>query len=174
MQGIFTIHQGLVKIEGYSPKGTSHTLALAGPGDIIGHADLFLEETYPTSASALKDCEISFVSRSDILNLIKGDYIQRFALLSHISQGVRVAEEKWLNQINKEAPQRIAKTLLFLHSKFQPHYWTRKEIAQWAGTTPETVMRTLSQFEKDGIISKQDNRHIRIVCIEKLKEICLS
>ena len=91
-------------------------------------------------------------------------------LLSHISKDLRVAEEKWLGQMDKGASERIAEALLFLQEHFQHQNWTRREIAQWAGTTPETVIRTLSQFEKDGLIDQSDGRSIRIVLKDKLKE----
>jgi CRP-like cAMP-binding protein len=36
--------------------------------------------------------------------------------------------------------------------------WTRKEIADWAGTTSETVIRTLSLFEDQKLITTQGKR----------------
>lgn len=59
-----------------------------------------------------------------------------------------------MNQINKSAPARIAEAILFLDEHFHSVQWTRKEIAEWAGTTPETVIRTLSTLESDGLIQK--------------------
>ncbi|MCK6599626.1 MAG: helix-turn-helix domain-containing protein, partial [Bdellovibrionaceae bacterium] len=59
--------------------------------------------------------------------------------------------------------------ILFLQDHFKDQLWTRKEIAQWAGTTPETVMRTLSQFEKEGLID-QSGRRIIIIKRDKIQE----
>ena len=63
-----------------------------------------------------------------------------------------------------------AEALLFLQDHFTHQGWTRREIAQWAGTTPETVIRTLAQFEKEGFIDQSDGRSIRILNRDKLRE----
>ncbi|MNL55757.1 transcriptional regulator FixK [compost metagenome] len=72
--------------------------------------------------------------------------------------------------MDKGASERIAEALLFLQDHFKHQNWTRREIAQWAGTTPETVIRTLAQFEKEGLIDQSDGRSIRILLKEKLQE----
>lgn len=79
-----------------------------------------------------------------------------------------MAEEKWVGQMDKGAPERVAEALVFLQDHFSQQQWTRREIAQWAGTTPETVIRTLAQFEKDGLIDQSDGRNIRILSKERL------
>jgi CRP-like cAMP-binding protein len=56
--------------------------------------------------------------------------------------------------VDKAAPERIAEAVLFLKENFADQSWTRKDIAEWAGTTPETVMRTLADFEEEGLIAQ--------------------
>ena len=63
--------------------------------------------------------------------------------------------------------ERIAEALLFLRENFQDKNWTRKEISEWAGTTTETVIRTLADFEKEGLI-EQTGRLITISKRDKL------
>ena len=46
---------------------------------------------------------------------------------------------------------------------------SRKEIAEYAGTTVETVARTLTQFEKEGLIEKI-GRSFEILDGEKLRK----
>ncbi len=168
--GIFTIQSGLVKLEVTSATGTAHTLRLVGPGGTLGYRSLFASEPYHASAIALKDCELCFLPKAEILNIFKTHPELAMNLLSHVSKDLRVAEEKWVDQMDKDASERIAEALLFLQDHFTHQNWTRKEIAQWAGTTPETVIRTLSQFEKDGLIDQSDGRQIQVISREKLKD----
>lgn len=168
--GIFTIQSGLVKLEVTSSSGSTHTVRLVGPGGALGYRSLFSGEPYHASAVAVEDCELCFLSKADVMDIFSCHPELAMKLLSHISKDLRVAEEKWLGQMDKGASERIAEALLFLQEHFQHQNWTRREIAQWAGTTPETVIRTLSQFEKDGLIDQSDGRSIRIVLKEKLKE----
>jgi CRP-like cAMP-binding protein len=168
--GIFTIQSGLVKLEVTSASGSAHTVRLVGPGGALGYRSLFSNEPYHASAVAVEDCELCFLSKVDVMTIFECHPELAMKLLSHISKDLRVAEEKWLGQMDKGASERIAEALLFLQEHFEHQNWTRREIAQWAGTTPETVIRTLSQFEKDGLIDQSDGRSIRIVLKDKLKE----
>lgn len=167
--GIFTIQSGLVKLEVTSSSGAAHTLRMMGPGAALGYRSLFANEPYHASAIAVEDCELCFISKADIMNVFTKHPELALKLLSHISKDLRIAEEKWMGQMDKGAAERIAEALLFLQDHFLHQNWTRREIAQWAGTTPETVIRTLAQFEKEGLIDQTDGRSIRILEKEKLK-----
>ncbi|MFS4457710.1 Crp/Fnr family transcriptional regulator [Bdellovibrio sp. HCB2-146] len=168
--GIFTIQKGLVKLEVTSPTGSAHTLRLVGAGGTLGYRSLFANEPYHASAVAVDDCELCFLPKASVMEIFKCHPDLAMKLLSHISKDLRMAEEKWLGQMDKGASERIAEALLFLQEHFKHQNWTRREIAQWAGTTPETVIRTLAQFEKDGLIDQSDGRSIRILLKEKLQE----
>lgn len=167
--GVFTVQSGLIKLEVISAKGTAHTLRLMGPGSIIGYRSLFANEPYHASAIAVEDSELCFLPKEGLLRLTKEHSQVALNLMSYLAKDLRAAEEKWVYQIDKEAPERVAEALLFLQQHFHGQNWTRREIAEWAGTTPETVMRTLSQFEKNGWISTV-GRSIQITNKEKIKE----
>ena len=55
---------------------------------------------------------------------------------------------------DKEVPARVAEALLYFVANIPEHKFTRKEIADWAGTTPESVIRTLGDFEDDNLIAQ--------------------
>lgn len=167
--GIYAIESGLVKLEVNSPKGAAHTLRLMGPGSILGYRSLFANEPYLASAMAVEDSQLCFIPKSDILKIASTQPQAALNLMSYLAKDLRLAEEKWMDQIDKEAPERVAEALVFLLDHFQDQDWTRREIAEWAGTTPETVMRALAQFEKSGWI-QQDGRRIQIVDKNKMKE----
>lgn len=168
--GIFTIQSGLVKLEVTSQTGAAHTLRLMGPGGALGYRSLFANEPYHASAIAVEDCELCFIAKADIMHVFSKHPEMALKLLEHVSKDLRIAEQKWMGQMDKGAAERIADALLFLQDHFAHQSWTRREIAQWAGTTPETVIRTLAQFEKEGLIDQTDGRNIRIVSRDKLRE----
>ncbi|AHI06390.1 transcriptional regulatory protein [Bdellovibrio bacteriovorus W] len=166
--GIFTIQSGLVKLEAVSPNGAAHTLRLVGAGGALGYRSLFANEPYHASAIAVEDCELCFIPKAEIMSIFAAHPHLAMKLLTHVSKDLRMAEEKWVGQMDKGAPERVAEALVFLQDHFSQQQWTRREIAQWAGTTPETVIRTLAQFEKDGLIDQSDGRNIRILSKERL------
>ena len=86
-----------------------------------------------------------------------------FQIMKALSEDLKLADSKWTDQMDKDVPQRVAEAIIYLQDHFEHQNWTRKEIAEWAGTTPESVIRTLSQFEKAGLIDQTDGRNIKIL-----------
>lgn len=166
--GLFFVQSGLVKLEKVSEDGSAHTLRIMGPGGILGYRSLFASEPYHATAIAVDDVELCFVPKAEILNVFRDHPEVALRLLNHVAKDLRMAEERWMDQMDKGAPERIAEALIFLQDHFHSQTWTRREIAEWAGTTPETVMRTLAQFEKESLID-QSGRQITILNKNLLK-----
>ena len=70
--------------------------------------------------------------------------------------------------------ERVVDTLLYLHKKFGQQNnqinisLSRKEIADFAGTTDEQVTRIYSSLKKEGLI-EITNKKINILQLEKLQ-----
>src|SRR5215475_2834525 len=62
--GCYRLNEGLLKVSSTSHTGAERILAILGPGAIVG--DLAMIDGLPRSASvtALRDCKLSFISRS--------------------------------------------------------------------------------------------------------------
>ncbi|HEY8271597.1 MAG TPA: Crp/Fnr family transcriptional regulator [Pseudobdellovibrionaceae bacterium] len=166
--GLFFVKSGLVKLEKISEDGSAHTLRIVGPGGVLGYRSLFADEPYHATAIAVDQLELCFVPKAEILLTFQNHPEVALRLLNHLAKDLRLAEERWIHQVDKEAGERIAEALIFLQDHFQSQTWTRREIAEWAGTTPETVMRTLAQFEKEALLV-QNGRQITILNKELLK-----
>lgn len=167
--GFFSVNSGLMKIESTSAQGNSLTLRVVGPGGAIGYRSLFADQPYKATAVAVEDSSLCFIPKNLLFEILRKHPAATLNLLCHISKDLGQAESKWVDQIEKAAAGRVAEALLFLSDQFTHDHWTRKEIAQWAGTTTETVIRTLAQFEKQGMIDQKD-RQIRILNRLDLKE----
>lgn len=166
--GLFFVQSGLVKLEKISEDGSAHTLRIMGPGGILGYRSLFAGEPYHATAIAVDEVELCFVPKIEILAVFRDHPEVALRLLNHVAKDLRLAEERWMDQMDKGASERIAEALIFLQDHFHSQTWTRREIAEWAGTTPETVMRTLAQFEKESLID-QSGRQITILNKDILK-----
>lgn len=153
-EGLYSVREGVVKIELLTPQGQVNIVNFIGSGGLLGYRSFFKNEPHLTSAVAVEDCVVSFLPAADVKKLFECHRELTLKLVSKLADDVKEAEIKWLNQINKSAPARIAEALLFLDEHFHSVQWTRKEIAEWAGTTPETVIRTLSTLESEGLIQK--------------------
>jgi CRP-like cAMP-binding protein len=167
--GLFAIRSGVVKLEAINEEGDAHTLKLIGAGGVLGYRSFFKGQPYQKTAIVMETTEVCFLPKKEVMNLFNGHPELGLKLINLLTNDLDRAESKWMDQIDKGAPARIADALLFLNESFQGSSWTRKEIAEWAGTTTETVIRTLAQFEKEGII-QQNYKNFTILSEVKLNQ----
>lgn len=151
-RGVYCVSAGLVKLERVSRSGGARLLNVVQAGDILGSRTVFSDEKYSMSAVALEDASVCFVPRSILLKLVQREPSLAISLLCDISREAKRNDGRLYQSSEISAPGRVADTLLFLKENFGGRRWTRSEIAAWAGTTAETVVRCLSQFEKDALI----------------------
>lgn len=167
--GVYCIHKGKVKIHKLGGEGKEQIVRLAGDSNIIGYRSILSSETYMASATALENTDVCFIAKETITNLIKSNSNFSFSLLELLSDDLKRAEKKITNMAQKHVRERIAETILLLREAYGfkadgvsiDSNLTRKEIANIAGTTTETSIRILSEFQKDGII-ELEGKNIRI------------
>lgn len=166
--GLYTVTSGSVKLEFTSDEGQCHTLRYSGPGSALGYRALFARDRYQATAITMEITEVCFVPKHTIMEIFARYPELTFKIVEALSRDLKISEQKWIAQMDKDASERVAEALLFLQEHFEHLNWTRKEIAEWAGTTPETVIRTLAQFEKEGYIDQSQSRKIRLLDKKKL------
>ena len=108
-------------------------------------------------------------------NLIIGNGKYAFEIMKLVSRGGLFIFERLMSQSLKQLPGRIADVLLY----FSTHIYnntvfefplTRRELAELAGTTKESFIRTLSEFKNDKIINL-DGTSVEIVSMDIVKTL---
>lgn len=154
---IMIVFSGLVKI---FKEGSSHRqiiLKLALPGNYIGLLSVLGDQVHQYSASAVEDSDICFIDINAFRNIIMGNGKFGLNMLHIISREGLYIFNRLVSQTQKQLPGRIADVLLYFSqdvyhsSKFKLPI-TRRELAELAGTTKESFIRTLSEFKNDKII----------------------
>lgn len=166
---LYCVDSGVVKIETVGANGNGHILRVVRAGDILGYRALFAEEPYEGTAVVHDDATVRIIPKAAINELVSKFPEVALRMLSKISKELRTIDTRLCAQCDKNATERIADALLFLKDNFADQTWTRKEIGEWAGTAPETVMRTLADFEHEGLIEQQ-GRKIGICAHKSLVE----
>jgi CRP/FNR family transcriptional regulator, polysaccharide utilization system transcription regulator len=154
---IMIVFSGLVKI---FKEGSSHRqiiLKLALPGNYIGLLSVMGDQIHQYSASAVEDSDICFIDINAFRNIILENGKFGLKLLGIISQEGLYIFKRLLSQTQKQLPGRIADVLLyFSHDVYNSSKFTlpltRRELAELAGTTKESFIRTLTEFKNDKII----------------------
>lgn len=158
--GIYILNRGKVKVISHFQTKEERILRLANDQAIIGHRGLFLKN-YTISAVALTPCEISFIPINLFFQLHKTNPGFSQFMMEFLIHELQESEEQQFILTIDNVRQRIAYCLVKLlrtfgyeskTSKQLSFTLSRKDIATLGNTTYESVIRTLSSFEKEKLI----------------------
>ena len=169
------LKSGLVKLYRTDPSGKEQIITIAKPMDYVSLLSVFSDKQYNYSVTALEESVTCNLSMKDIRNLINENGKLALNLLSKMS---RVADKIILDSLHirtKQLRGRVAFLLIYFAEEvyFSQEFdlpLTRKEMAEYVGMTTENVIRSLSEFRKDGIL-KIYGKTIQIVHMDSLKSI---
>lgn len=178
---LFIIISGKVKISRISLEDVSKEviLSMLNPSDFFGEMSLLDGLERSATATALEDSEIFIIQRTEFLKLLEEHPQVSIALLQELTQRLRAAGMKIKALSLKDAEGKVATVLLQLADDIgkikQGVVEIEKlpfqhELANMAGTSRETISRTLHAFVKKGLIELESSR-LRIIQYEKFKEL---
>jgi CRP/FNR family transcriptional regulator, polysaccharide utilization system transcription regulator len=159
--GLYCLVEGKAKVFRQGNDGREHIIRFAFPGEFIGLKALITGNNHTSSASALEDSVVCFINNNDFLQLmIKYPEFTRNLIVS-LSQILEEAEKKMTSLAQKPVRERLAETLVFLNKTFNLNpsdpgraylNLSRNDLANIIGTTPESVIRLLSEFKDENLI----------------------
>lgn len=177
---LYIIGSGSVKTYKYTKEGKAQIFCVLSKGDFIGDLSLLKTERHEYTAEALEDSTICFLSKEafDML-LLKNPEIS-IVILEKLHDKLVGLENLIQTLSTKDMESRIATFLVNLARKF--HYESssetiidlplnREDIGNYIGVTRETVSRTLSSMQDQGLIELKGTKRIILKDIEKLKEV---
>ena len=154
---------GSVKIVKAAPN-RSVILRIVGAGNPIGLVAAWEGRPYPGSAVAIEPSTIVHVPEREFFSLTdRHPEILRQILQHMMSRQVQLGQR--VSEMTGSVEARIAQALLELLASsgrvdgakaVLPLALTRQEIADLAGTTVETAIRTMSRWAKDGVVLTEE------------------
>jgi CRP-like cAMP-binding protein len=175
-KGIYILVKGKVKIFQLSKDGQEQIAYIYSRGEIMGYRPLLCNETHPATAMTLEDCIITFIPQKYFIEVLDRSSTLSRQLLFSLAHEFSV----WINTMSILAQQsvreRVALVLLILNEKYKKAdeaaviNLSRKNIANYAHTTVETLARVLRQF-KDQKIIKTEGRKIILSRVKELEKI---
>jgi len=167
--------EGLVKMQKIGRNGKEQIVSLARPLDFIGLLSAFSKEEYEYTVTALVDsvvCKIELDSMKKMVSLNGQFSLDIIRFIGNIS-GEIIKHTYAINSKNLRG--RIALLLVeFSEKYFNSQAFdlpiSRKEMAEMIDMTPENVIRILSEFRRDGLISLR-GKHIEILNMSLLSKI---
>ena len=166
----FIIISGVVKVTRLSDDGREVILAILGESDFFGEMSLLDGEGRSANIVANEQSEVVTLSRSDFLDCLQKYPKIAIALLEELAVRLRKSDQHIESLSLSDSEQRIGVTLIRLaeelgtikqgdvNVKNLPY---QQDIANMAGTSRETVSRTLKLLETKNLL-KRDGRNLTI------------
>lgn len=173
-KGLYCISEGKVKITKLGDEGRDQIVRMDNSAKVLGYRSLLSEEPYSATATALEQSTICFIPAHVIFEFLKNNSDLAFQMMRVMAQDIKRAEERLTDFTQKPVKERLAQTLLSLlesYGQTAEGYLdislTRQEWANLMGTTTETAIRTLSEFNKEGLI-RLERKKVKLLQQERL------
>jgi CRP-like cAMP-binding protein len=164
---VFYIKKGRVKITVVSTQGKEAVVALLGPDEFFGEGCLIGQTKRLTTASAMIDCEVTRVHKSELQRVLRDEPTFSQMFVSHILMRNARVEEDLVDQLFNSTEKRLARVLLLLanfgkEGKPEPIIAriSQETLAEMIGTTRSRVSHFMNKFRQLGFIDY--NGHLEI------------
>ena len=161
-RGVFILCEGEVKLTISSSEGKTLILRIAKAGEILGLMATLSGKTYEVTAETLHPCQIAFVRRDDFLRFVAQHPEASPNMVNQLSSNYSMACQQLRTVgLSASAPEKLARLLLDWSSEAEETKsgtrvnmpLTHEEIAEFIGSTRETVTRTLSDFRNRHLVT---------------------
>ncbi|HUX93575.1 MAG TPA: Crp/Fnr family transcriptional regulator [Ignavibacteriaceae bacterium] len=176
---LFVIIQGKLKVSRVSDDGKEVILTILSESDFFGEMAILDGLARSANVTAMEDSELFIIQRSEFLDLLQNHPEIAIALLQELTQRLRSADMKIKSLSLKDAEGKVATVILQLADDIGKIKQGTVEIeklpfqhdlANMAGTSRETISRTLHSFAKKGMV-ELDGSKLKIINYEKFKEL---
>lgn len=164
---LYIVAKGRIKIFKNTLAGKDVILEIKSPGDIFGCVAVLDNRPFPASAQAMESASVIKIDRQNLLKIMEAYPALKLGTAKYFSDRLRDAHDMLKNIATERVEKRIASMLLKLSEKVgvkENSYTkidfplTRQEIAEMVGTTVETCIRSMSKFQKQGMVKSSGNR----------------
>lgn len=172
---IYLINHGAIKCHRINEKGKELVTALYKEDDLFGYTSFTKNLSHKETATAIANTKLVGISIIDFNNILDKNHKVLLELIDLLTDDLSIVKEQLLQMAYGSVNKKTASTILKFAEKINrkpddPIKISRNDLASVAGISPETLIRALTDFKKQGII-KAEGRNIKVVDLEKLKDI---
>ncbi len=162
VRGVFVLCEGEVKLSISSSEGKTLILRIAKAGEVLGLMAALGGTPYEVTAETLRPSHIAFVRRDDFLRFLAQHPEAFQGIVNQLSANYRGACEQLRTVgLSASAPEKLARLLLNWSDGAEETKMgmriklplTHEEIAEFIGSSRETVTRTLSDFRNRHLVT---------------------
>ncbi|MEJ2114346.1 MAG: response regulator [Flavobacteriaceae bacterium] len=172
---IYLINKGAVKCFKFEEHGKELITALYKQGDLFGYTSFEQNIPYQETATAVKEVELIGITKKELNNVLVKNHKLTLEFIQILTDDLREVKDDLLQMAYSSVNKKTAATILKFAEKLNrkpedPIKISRSDLASVAGIATETLIRTMTNFRKQGIITIE-GRNIKILDVQKLKHI---
>lgn len=168
---LYIVNHGRVKIYHLAESGKEQLVRILNPGDFTGELALFQESQHEGYAEALLNTDICMITGSDLQKFLLKYPSIALRMMKELTGRLEKSEIQTTRFATEKVETRIA---LFLAECMEGTStkielpMSKKDLASYLGTTPETISRRLADLEAGGYIIQKGQRKIEILDLDEL------
>jgi len=175
VHGLYFVYKGKAKVSKTGLHGREQIVRFARDGEIIGHRGFGTGKFSPVSAIALEDSILCNFTSDVLFDMMHKLPDLTFDMMLFYAEELNKSETKVKKFAQMTVREKVIDSFLYIRRKFGQtgDYFdiqlSRKDIAGFAGTTEEQVIRVISTLKREKLI-RAKGKLIGIVNLDLLKK----
>lgn len=159
VSGLYFIYSGSVKVYKHTANNDSQIIRFSKEGEIVGHRGFGTNYVYDISASALSDAILCNFTSEVLIEMLHKAPPLMFDFMLFYADQLQKSEANAKRFAQMSIREKVINGLLFIYRKFGQSegyiniVLSRKDIADFAGTSMDQVIRVISALKKEGLLS---------------------
>jgi len=166
--GFYLVFEGRIKLVKRTLGGKKQILKLVGPHETVGETTLFDKGVHIAYAKTLTKSEVGFIERGDFFGFLERHPTVVFRIFEKLSEELKAFQCKLAERSYNGSKERLARIILKLGESGVE--LSRTELAEMAGVSSKTAIRTLGELEDRGVIAVND-RAITVLDPDSLQQM---
>ena len=171
----FFVDRGVVKSHRMDQYGKELITSVYKEGDFFGNTSFGKPDSYQEYATAMEDTKVYAIPKEDFKNVLVNNPSITLELIDVMGDNIAGIKEQLLEMAYGSVRKKAARTILLFSQKIRRHPTqsiriSRSDLASVAGMASETLIRTLSDFKKEGLL-EIEGRNIKLLDVEALRRI---
>lgn len=164
VHGLYFVRKGKVKVAKTGLNGKEQIIRFARDGEIVGHRGFGASQFYQINAVAVEGSTLCIFSTATMYEMLQTMPSLTYDLMLIYAEELNATETKVKKFAQMTVREKVIDAFLYINRKFGQKngflniQLSRKEIADFAGTTEEQVIRTISGLKKEGLLNASGKR----------------
>ena len=166
------VAEGLVKVSIGSASGKQITYLIAEQGEPINLIGPFTGLPRLLAAYALSNARVASIPQHSFLSFVYAHPKVIPNIMRILGQAIDSANGRIIDMLEKPVDLRVRKVLHTLYLKFgNPIPFTSFELADLAGTTPESALRAMARLRQAGVVRSRRGE-VFILDVPEIEDAC--